>query len=205
MVRIYTSQTEKVLQELVSLFGYATATPEDIGNRDKKLMVLLYKGKKGDSLTKLRCSRWNEMAVTSSQVNPAILPPTERAAHFHSLRVHLEMLKGTSLELECEVDPCKWGWRRDDGDSSLLLPVMTDFPPAPDHLLNVIRCKCKMTAKNPCGTMKCLCRKNGLECMQACGDCRGDACANQETQVVEEEEELDEVMDGNIFKKWLNL
>ena len=123
MVRIFTSQTEKVLQELVSLFGYATATPEDIGNRGKKLMVLLYKGKKGDSLTKLRCSRCNEMAVTSSQVNPAILPPTERAAHFHSLRVHLEMLKGTSLELECEVDPCKWGWRRDDRDSSLLLPV----------------------------------------------------------------------------------
>ena len=107
------------------------------------------------------------MAVTSSQVNPAILPPTERAAHFHSLHVHLEMLKGTTWELECEVDPCKWGWRRDDGDSSLLLPVMTDFPPAPDHLLNVIRCKCKMTAKNPCGTMKGLCCKNGLECRHA--------------------------------------
>ena len=47
---------------------------------------------------------------------------------------------------------------------------MTDKAPAPDELLNIIRCKCKVTSKKPCGGhTQCSCRKNGLKCMAACG------------------------------------
>ena len=44
--------------------------------------------------------------------------------------------------------------------------------------------------------------------MQACGDCRGDTCANKEITVeedlVEEEEESNQATDGNIFEKLLS-
>ena len=44
---------------------------------------------------------------------------------------------------------------------------------APDDLLQVIRCNCKLTSRNPCGSNLCSCRRNGLKCVPACGDCRG--------------------------------
>ena len=33
----------------------------------------------------------------------------------------------------------------------------------------------------------CMCRKNGLKCVPACGDCRGEACNKSEEIVLEEE------------------
>ena len=44
--------------------------------------------------------------------------------------------------------------------------------PAPDDLLKVVRCKCKSTSCNQCGTNLCSCRKNGLSCVSACEECR---------------------------------
>ena len=44
--------------------------------------------------------------------------------------------------------------------------------PAPDDLLKVIRCKCKSTSCNQCGTNLCSCRKNELSCVSACEECR---------------------------------
>jgi len=49
---------------------------------------------------------------------------------------------------------------------------------APDDLLKVIRCNCKITSKNPCSTRICSCRRNGISCLSACGDCRGVDCNN---------------------------
>ena len=47
------------------------------------------------------------------------------------------------------------------------------------HLERVIRCKCELISKNPCGTNICSCRKNGIKCMPACGNCHGNNCNNQ--------------------------
>ena len=62
-------------------------------------------------------------------------------------------------------------------------PVKTDLPPASDYLLYVIRCNCRASFKNTCGSKLFTCRKNALKCMPACGDCRGVACEN----MIEEE------------------
>ena len=62
--------------------------------------------------------------------------------------------------------------------NSLLLPTMTDKEPAPENLLVVIRCKCKLSSRNVCGTNLCSCRKSGLKCVAACEGCRGDECNN---------------------------
>ena len=67
----------------------------------------------------------------------------------------------------------EWGWKE---ENKSIVPRKTDLDPAPDWLLNVIRCKCKDGTRNQCGTMSSSCRKNGLKCVTDCGDCRGETC-----------------------------
>ena len=55
-----------------------------------------------------------------------------------------------------------WGWKV-IGDQ--LVPVAADLPPAPDSLVQLIRCNCL----SDCRTMRCICRKNGMQCSPACG------------------------------------
>ena len=74
---------------------------------------------------------------------------------------------------------------------------------APDDLLNVIRCNCKTTTKNPRGSRTCSCKRNGIPCVAACGDCRGIECNNRSDQNDEDDdddgEEDYENIDRNIF------
>ena len=137
-----------------------------------------YNGKSNDNLKLLRCVKWEQAMMMKNEIDPAIFPPTERATYFHSLRVHFEVIKALKLNIDCGLDPCCWGWQR---HTDVLKPIMTDLPPAPDFLLNVVRCNCKTSSRNTCGTTLCSCRKNGLKCVQACGDCRGVACENADT------------------------
>ena len=114
------------------------------------------------------------MVSSSKKVLPEKLPPTSRAIHFHSLRVHLQVGQWKSLDLQ-HLEPTAWGWTIKDDK---MIPVTSDQPPAPDHLLKIVRCNCKMTSRNPCSSRTCSCRSNGLRCVPACGDCRGDSCHN---------------------------
>ena len=70
-------------------------------------------------------------------------------------------------------NPENWGLRLEE---SKFIPIMTDKSPAPEELLNVIRCNCQLTSKNLCGGKSCSCRANGLNCVAACGDCCGTEC-----------------------------
>ena len=191
------------MQDLAREFLNYNATPEQIGIAGNKLMVKMYKGKKDDTLTTLRHTRWNQAIMSSNEVDPACLPPTERSTHYHSLRVYLEVMKADMLNIECGLNPCDWGWKRNE---DLLLPVMTNLPPAPAFLLNVIRCNCNTASKNTCRTMLCSCKKHGLRCVQACGDCRGVACQNMSMEIMEASvNENDEFDDGNIFENLFDI
>ena len=137
-------------------------------------------------------------AGATKTIEPQSLPPTERAAYFHSLRVHLQVAQCKTLCLSVLV-PTDWGWKVEKG---ALVPITTDKEAGPQNLLNFIRCKCKLTSKNTCGTNICSCRKNGLFCVPACGDCRGENCNN--VAAIDFEDDVDEtddfLDDGNIFE-----
>ena len=47
----------------------------------------------------------------------------------------------------------------------------------------IIRCKCKISTKNPCSSIMCTCRKNGLPCLSSCIGCRGEECSNCEVVI----------------------
>jgi len=84
------------------------------------------------------------------------------------------------------LDPKQWGWKLNG--SSLAL-IMTDLESAPENLLKFMRCKCKLSSKNPCESSLCLCCKDGLKCVAACGDCQGESCSNIEEIGLETETE----------------
>ena len=67
-----------------------------------------------------------------------------------------------------------------------LMPVLTDLPPAPDELLKIIRCNCQTDCNS-----RCTCRKYNLKCSPGCGNCRGSACTNSDTFMMEDEDEVE--------------
>ena len=115
--------------------------------------------------------------LSNGLIEPEKLPPSERSAYHHGLRVHLQIMQWLLLDEDDDTfKPTEWGWCQAVGH---LKPIMTDRVIAPPEILHVIRCKRKPTSKNPCGTNLCSCRKNGLKCMSSCGECHGENCNNK--------------------------
>jgi hypothetical protein len=134
-------------------------------------MVMLYGGKPGQSLNRLRYEAYSRMAAVASQrPQPERLPPTHQSATFHVMRAHHQAVVWKHLDTDV-LDPLLWGWRE---DNKKLEPIMTDQAIAPDDILKLLCCNCK----NGCASGKCTCRLNGLNCVPACGKCHGEGCSN---------------------------
>ena len=166
---------------LTDIFSSDTVTTNDVAEAGAKLLLMLYGGKADENLNSLRHSIYMRMCSTSaSRPVPERLPPTQRAAYYHCLRVYLQVSQWRKLAVAC-MNATEWGWKIENNKFS---PIPTDQQPAPEEILKTIRCSCESSSKNQCGTNMCTCRKNGLPCVSACGDCHGDACSNAETVVV---------------------
>ena len=76
----------------------------------------------------------------------------------------------------------EWGWRL---EGHKLIPVMTDKNPALDVLLQMIHCN----SSGGCKTLRCTCRKHGLESISACGHCQHGNCDNMTNEPVTEEDD----------------
>jgi len=115
--------------------------------------------------------------IPTSPVLPEKMPPTERAAFYHSLRVHLQVMQWTALNTSI-TEAIDWARK-------ILVPFPTDLEPAPVDLLKVIRCNCKRTSANQYVPSMCMCtcRKNGLHCISAHGGCHAEFCGNVQPDV----------------------
>lgn len=156
------------------------ATEDNIIKAGEAALVCLYKGTTGETLDDLRLQRFHQKVATSTSfVKPEHLPPTSSAVKYHSLRVFHQVQVWKGIANLC---PLRFGWIEMEGK---LLPIQTDRDVAPKGLLEVIRCNCKMG----CETMRCSCRKAGLECSTGCGECRG-ICANMSSVVVSDDNDV---------------
>ena len=192
-------QNSNHLREISLLFGCEGAKQTQIAQAGLAVFASCYGGKIGDSLDSLRYEKYMSMIATNTmKIDPQRLPPTERAAYFHSLRVHFQIRVWKTLD-KCIENPEDWGWKK---MNNMLLPVMTDKEAAPDNLLVIIRCKCKLSSRNVCGTNLCSCRKSGLKCVAACEGCRGDECNNATAPFFEDNSDNDDndMSDRNIFE-----
>lgn len=75
-------------------------TEVDIRKACVCLFVIVFGGKQEDSLNHLRYAKFLEMVSIGKVIDPQKLPPTERAAYFHSLRVHLQVILWKELNHE---------------------------------------------------------------------------------------------------------
>ena len=150
------------------------SSAKEVGEAGHQLFCILYGGTKQDTLTSLQYARYMTMMAKSKRVEPHRLPPTEHAAYYHSLRVHLQVVNWINLTND-NLEIRKWGWTMENGS---LCPIMTDLDAAPPKVLHFIRCKCKSTGRNPCGSNQCSCRKFGFKCSMACEECRGQSFNN---------------------------
>ena len=137
----------------------------------------MYNGK-AESLDRLRYTRFCEnVASSTSQVQPTALPPTSSSAYYHSFRVYLQVQNWMG---RTDVNPKDWGWRIVDGK---MMPVRCSLSPAPDNLLKIIKCTIKIikcNCKTGCNSGRCTCRKNGLFCLSACAAWYTSHCENVE-------------------------
>ena len=100
-------------------------------------------------------------------VAPEKLPSTTDATSCHSYRTYHQVQAWRGNDLP----PVDWRWANSPNG---LVPIRMDLPAAPEQLLKTIRCNCT----DRCDNGRCTCRKNGLQCTPACGNCKGSSCLN---------------------------
>ena len=143
-----------------------------------KGMVSLFNGTKSESLASLRYSYLcKKVATAKTFVTPERLPPTTSATKYHALRSYLQVMQWMGFSEN--MDPAKWGWDIQEDK------LMMDNNPAPDILLKMIHCNCSAG----CNTLRCSCKKYGLECTGACGPCQDRNCDNMSNAPILDENE----------------
>ena len=141
-----------------------------------KILISLYDGKCDSTRDSFRYAQFcSKVALGTQFVQIHTLPPAFAAARYHILwsYSYLEVQRGIGRD---DLNPEKWGWKIKDNK---LQPITTDLPPAPAKLLKVICCNCK----TDCDTKRCSCRKHGLDCSPACGECQGLHCSNSHQSI----------------------
>ena len=118
-------------------------------------------------------------------MQPQDIPPTSAAAKYHSLRVRLHIIQWKD-EVQHAPAMSDYGWKVEDSQT---LPLMTNLSAAPTTLLQILRCNCA----SDCTTNRCTCRKNGLDCSAACGQCKGTGGSN--SPIVEDTDDEDDNAD----------
>jgi len=147
----------------------AATTTSSIVQCGESLMLALYDGSDAENLNRLRYKSFTSKVITnSSSVQVQTLPPTTDAAAQHSLRVFYQTQVWMGNRL---LNPLDYGWKN---EKDRLVPVKMTLPPAPEKLLQKVRCGCKIH----CDSKRCSCRRHGLECSSACKDCKGVSCSN---------------------------
>ena len=150
-----------------------------VENAGENIFVSLFSGDADQSLNSLRFQKFIYKVNTSSTcVQVRSLPPTEAAAMLHSFWVYLQVQTWIGKSKQ----PTEWGWCIQNGK---LNPVKTHLPAAPERLLKIIHCNCKLN----CDSKRCTCRKHGLPCSAGCGECRGIGCSN--VYFIQDDTEID--------------
>ncbi|KAG1704384.1 Fanconi anemia group I [Nymphon striatum] len=115
-------EKSKKARNFCDILMSSDSTVKEVSDPGIGLLVLMYSGRENDTLSHLRFVNYMRMTATSKkQLHPEKLPPTKRAAWFHSLRVYHQICHWRSLK--DEKDPLEWSWKIEDGKMS---PIMTD-------------------------------------------------------------------------------
>ena len=109
------------LQHLSEQFYQASAAVNEIGNASIWVFELLYSTT--FNLQQIRKQKYDTMASSDcSKIDPILLPPPPRAAIFHGLRVHYQIVLWKDLS-EVDKETLRWGWKIENSNYT---PIMID-------------------------------------------------------------------------------
>ena len=175
---------EKTMRDCSGLFTKPNQNQDVVESNGSKAMIALFNADQKDTLASIRYSMLcKKVARAKMFVTPERHPPTASVCKFHSLRAYYQVMEWMGCSEE--MAPSEWGWMV-EGDK--LVPVMTDKSPAPEALIQMIRCNCVEV----CITLRCMRRKHELECTSACGHCQDGNCDIMKNDPVIEDNEDDE-------------
>ena len=156
------------LKRSTSIFMSPSSSKKDIAKAGEEALLVIYGCITSPSLNSARVATFQMKVATSARyVPPEKLPPTTDAASLHSYRTYHQVQGWRGND----ISPESWGWLV---SSAGLVPITMTKPAAPERLLKILRCNCT----GQCEKKTCTCRKNGLRCTPACGQCKGITCMN---------------------------
>ena len=138
---------------------------------------------KGVNITNIADLRWHLFCRNMAESDR--LPPTFEALRQHILRAHVQARVWGQCHMSKQVfvDPLQNGFlKTSDGT---IKPVTTNILPAPQAIIEMVRCHCK----GVCTSHRCSCKAKKLQCTDICA-C-GSLCQNTESefQIGEESDE----------------
>ena len=119
------------------------------------------------------CNCFRSGRVASADFGCRKVPLLQVLFANHEVARHVRFAKAEEL-----------GWHL-SSSRIVYLPIMTDVFPAPDYLLNMVRYQ----YTSGCETLRYSCRRNGLPCSFAFGECKGVLCANTAARQDEDDNE----------------
>jgi hypothetical protein len=143
-------------------------------------------------ISKAKNLRWYLFKQQKPNQGVDKLPPTQGAWLEHIRRAHVQAsVWSQDLVINPVIpDPVTLGWQMQD---SKLLPLLTKEAPAPEAVLQLIRCNCgssNIESTNKC-SRRCSCRQNNLVCTELCNCAGDDKCQNTEPIIIGHDIEVD--------------
>ena len=169
----------ETFREQAEVFRRVNSSKDQVIAAGEKAMTIVQKGKLNDHLDTMMYPRFQELVTTRKKaIHPNMLPPTSAATKNQSLRVshQVQQWQGNMLPAE------DWGWELSEGR---LKPINSDFGPAPQSLLDIMRCTCK--------TLRYGCRRQGMPWSSALSGSRR-ICQNMSNNDVDDNEDSDSEM-----------
>ncbi|KYN14901.1 hypothetical protein ALC57_12893 [Trachymyrmex cornetzi] len=175
-----------VTREAVSIrlksMGRITSGLQDILEAGRYCTIVLYGAPKNVTFNEMKRiedfsgyleqMRYESFVKSTAKQNSAVkvssLVLTVDSLNEHCKRVYMQTQQWLGNPT---IEPTNWGWISEE-DS--LQPVKMLQKPAPDDLLQMIFCNCKIGCGGTCG-----CRRVGLFCNPTCETCFGDTCNNR--------------------------
>jgi len=184
--RAFLNSTPAVITALIGLGEGAEPSDEVVKGCAEFICSILCP--KGLHFSRAKDIRWYMFKRLRLDQGVEKLPPTEGAWLEHIRRAHLQAnVWSQDLVLNpITLDPVMLGWQLEDGK---LCPVLSREAPAPESVVQLIRCNCGSTNVNSTKKCsgRCSCKKLNIVCTELCHCSGDDKCQNTVPVIIGED------------------
>ena len=132
----------------LSAIGNVDAPLQEVIDQATRFISACYGMKDSTDMSHTRGLVWGKKNGKSHSSSPTVasLPPTREAFTENVKRAHFQTVLWRTINIDPrQLKPEEFGWKMDTDNKSLsLICLPDDTKPAPDYILEMIRCDCKV-------------------------------------------------------------